>query len=175
MKVTGRGVSREPLLGTAATSWPRSPPAPSARGRVPAGPGVSLGWAAGANRGLALLAMEAGPWSAGLEALSRFLTLPAPYHKESIYFSGVAGLPPLTWTLFAAAETVWCVFGSLSSLQIIKHLQHLFIFIFFGVCVRLRCGDCSRNDAERCCRWRGGSPSLRSAVPALEAVSVRHG
>lgn len=111
MKVTGRGVSREPLRGTAASSWPRSPPAPSARGRVPAGPGDSLGWAAGANRGLALLAMEAGPWSAGLEALSRFLTLPAPYHKESIYFSGVAGLPPLTWTLFAAAETVWCVFG----------------------------------------------------------------
>lgn len=73
--------------------------------------------------------MKAGLWSTRLEDLSRFLILPALYHKESIYFSSVAGLPPLTWTLFATAETVWCVFGRLGLLQIIKHFQHLYFFI----------------------------------------------
>lgn len=42
------------------------------------------------------------------------------------FISVVAGLPPLTWTLSAAAERVWHVSGSLGSLQVIKHLQHLF-------------------------------------------------
>ena len=91
--------------------------------------GELSGWGAGANGGLALLSMKAGLWSSGLEDLSCFLILPALYHKESIYFSSVAGLPPLTWTLFVTAETVWRVFGSLGLLQIIKHLQHLYFFM----------------------------------------------
>lgn len=70
--------------------------------------------------------VRAGLWSIPFHELSCSPILPATYHKESIYFSSVAGLPPLTWTLFAAAERVWHVFGSLGLLQIIKHLQHLF-------------------------------------------------
>lgn len=92
------------------------------------GAGQLSGWGAGAQRGPALLPMKASLWSTGFGG-SSFPILPALCHKESIYFSSVAGLPPLTWTLFVTAQTVWQVFGSLGLLQIIKYLQHLYFFI----------------------------------------------
>lgn len=78
---------------------------------------VLLGWVPGLAEG-----SLCSPWkllsrAAVSGALSRFLLLPALHHKESIYFPGVAGLPPLTWTLFGAAQTVWQGWGRLGWLQ----------------------------------------------------------
>lgn len=118
-----------------------------------------------ANRGLTLGSNRAGPWSTGLGDLSCFLVLPALYQRESIYFSSVAGLPPLTWTLLVTAETVWRIFGSLGLLQIINHLQHLYFF-FYKIEVGIAMGMMWRAALA----GREGARLRGKRIPALGAA-----